>query len=43
LYQRVSDFLKIEITSDIYSHVTPKVIQNEQSKYEAYVGQEFIL
>lgn len=32
----------IEITSDIYSHVTPKVIQNEQSKYEAYVGQEFI-
>lgn len=33
----------IEITSDIYSHVTPKVIQNEQSKYEAYVGQEFIL
>ncbi len=32
----------IEITSNIYSHVTPKIIENEQSKYEAYVGQEFI-
>ncbi|MDA1631832.1 tyrosine-type recombinase/integrase [Bacillus cereus] len=33
----------IEITSNIYSHITPKIIENEQSKYEAYVGQEFIL
>ncbi|MCT4572771.1 tyrosine-type recombinase/integrase, partial [Bacillus thuringiensis] len=32
----------IEITSNIYSHVTPKIIENEQSKYEAYVGREFV-
>ncbi|WP_144561622.1 site-specific integrase [Bacillus mycoides] len=31
----------IEITADIYSHITPKIIENEQSKYDAYVGQEF--
>ncbi|PEI92790.1 site-specific integrase [Bacillus pseudomycoides] len=31
----------IEITADIYSHVIPKIIENEQSKYDSYVGQEF--
>lgn len=33
----------IEITADIYSHITPKFIENEQSKFDTYVGQEFTL
>ncbi|MEN1934205.1 hypothetical protein AAIE21_01045 [Paenibacillus sp. 102] len=32
----------IEITANIYSHITPKIIENEQGKYDAYyAGQEF--